>query len=174
MQRNDIQDGLQEDFEPGQLPPIGPDGAPEIPPQRRISAPAPRLCEAGPCVNYHRFEIQLDVTRPIAGRVEEGGKLAGDAPPMPFHTRVCHYCYPTVGIETDLGDLPVLSCNRWKPLSGGELVEMTNREEAFYRREDGQAFKTAFDTWIAEQTAERSELDNAAVEAVTIEEGAAP
>ena len=60
MRRNDVQDELQEGFEIGPLPAVGPDGAPDIPPLRDIPPPRPRLCEAGPCRNYHQFVIQLD------------------------------------------------------------------------------------------------------------------
>jgi hypothetical protein len=109
------------------------------------------LCEAGPCRNYHRFEIQLDVTRPIAERLEQNGKLAGEAPPMPFHVRVHHYCYPNQGIETDLGDLPVLSCNRWEPKIGVEIREEAARVDAFMASDDGHAYKTALDAWRDEQ-----------------------
>jgi hypothetical protein len=169
VQRNDVQDDLQEGFDPAPLPPIGPDGALELEPPRKMPDPPPRMCEAGPCVNYHRFEIQFDVTRPIAERVEEGGKLVGAAPPMPFHVRVFHYCYPTVGVETDLGDMPVLSCNRWEPISALEREDKTRVEDEFFASEDGKSYKTALDTWLANQKREQDETESIAVAGATQE-----
>ena len=169
MQHNDVQDDLQEGFDPAPLPPIGPDGALELEPPRKMPDPPPRMCEAGPCVNYHRFEIQLDVTRPIAERVEEGGKLVGAAPPMPFHVRVFHYCYPTPGVETDLGDMPVLSCNRWQPCTREQIAKEQGVIDAFYETEEGQAYHTALDAWLANQKREQQETEDVAVAAATTE-----
>lgn len=151
MKTIDVQDELQDDFEVGALPPIGPDGAPEIPALRKMTAPPPRLCEAGPCRNYHRLAIQMDVTRPIAGALEPGGKLVGEAPPQPFFVQVHHYCYPSPGIETQLGDLPVMECNRWEPRSGMEAEQDHERHAAFMRSAAGERYKTALDTWLEEQ-----------------------
>ncbi len=73
----------------------------------------PRLCEAGPCRHYHTMTIQLDAQQPHAERVD--GRLVEHG--RVFHTEQHHYCYPDVGIETNLGALPVLSCNRWVPIT---------------------------------------------------------
>lgn len=170
MQHNNVQDDLQDGFEPGQLPPVGPDGALELTPPRKMTSPPPRLCEAGPCVNYHRFEIQLDVTRPIAARVEPGGKLSGEAPPMPFHVRTFHYCYPTPGVETDLGELPVLSCNKWMPVDP-QMRELDDGMRAeFLATDAGQQYQTALDAWIANQ----QDAENVAVESSSIDDKEQP
>lgn len=127
MRKMDVHDELQAAFEVSPLPPIGPDGAPMPPPMRAIPPPRPRLCEAGPCRNYHRFAIQLDAARPRARTVPvalpEGTPGAQAVPggtvyqaPAAFHVQTHHYCYPTTGIEMPLGDLPVTECNRWDPI----------------------------------------------------------
>lgn len=115
MKTHDVQESLSEDFEPAQLA-IGPDGGMATHPPEPERAPPPRLCERGPCEHYHRFAIQMDVERGRGAEVLPGGKVVGQAPPAPFHVQVHHYCYPTVGVEMKLGELPVLECNKWNPL----------------------------------------------------------
>src|SRR5215470_2227374 len=121
----DLQDELADEFEPSPLPPIGPDGGPDLQPMQPSPEMHPRLCEAGPCVHYHTFQVQMDVQSPIAARVADGGVLAGAAPPQPFHVETHHYCYPDSGIEFKIGSLPVVTCNRWSPMLAGAHV---NRE----------------------------------------------
>lgn len=145
-----VQDSLADGFEPGPLPPMGPDGAPEIPPLRHLPVlEAPRLCEAGPCVNYHRFSMQLDAARPIADRLEEGGVLAGEAPPAAFHSETQHYCYPSPGVEMELGSLPVLECNRWEPVSPMRTNSRKAREHEYLSSEEGKAFIARAQAWEA-------------------------
>lgn len=137
---NDTQDDLQEGFEVAPLPPLAPDGAVTISPLRKLPTVAPRLCEAGPCVHYHCFEIQLDAARAIANELGENGTLIGEAPPQSFHTQTHHYCYPTTGVETKLGDLPVLKCNLWTPITLAEHNARNTRETEFYSTTNGQGF----------------------------------
>lgn len=170
VKRVDVQDALQDGFEPGALPPIGPDGAPDLPPLRPATDPPPRLCEAGPCVHYHRFEIQMDAQRAIGDRLEEGGRIVGNAPPQPFHVHTHHYCYPDTGIEMELGGLPVLTCNRWQPMTGGDHADRERTEEQFLASARGQKYKTALDAWIARQEANQKEIDDVAVAASTIDD----
>ena len=165
VQRNNAQDSLQEDFEPSALPPIGPDGAPEIPPMRKDAVPPPRLCEAGPCRHYHTFTIQLDAAQPIAAEVENG-RLIGRAPRPEMHIHVHHYCYPETGIETELGALPVLQCSRWEPLTPAEIRARADREAEFNESEAGQKFQTALDAWLQAQ----QDTDDVAVAASSIED----
>lgn len=153
------QDELQEGFEPSPFPPMAPDGALEIPPLRAVSDPPPRLCEAGPCRHYHRMVLQLDAQRPIANAIEPGGKLVGIAPEQPFHVNVHHYCYPDTGIETELGSLPVLECNRWEPFSDHEILASTNRKNDFLASARGKEFQTALDTWRQKQRELAVDLD---------------
>jgi hypothetical protein len=85
--------------------------------QRTLAPPHPRICEAGPCRNYHRLEDQID----------DGSTMGTPT----FHVRVTHYCYPSPGIEMPLGALPVVRCNRWDPI----VVEaMTDEDAALIRR----------------------------------------
>lgn len=149
MKTNDVQDDLQDGFEPSSLPPIGPDGAPALEPMRRLPVLMPSLCTAGPCMRYHEFSVQLDVTRPIGERYIDGGKIEGDAGPMPFHPQVHRYCYPTTGIETNLGDLPVVTCSAWRPLSAEENAKRMLPQQAFLASAAGKKFTADRDAYIA-------------------------
>lgn len=163
MKRIVAQDELAEGFEPGPLPPIGPDGAVHIPPLKKLPVlELPRLCEAGPCVHYHTFTLQLDAARPIADRVGEGGVLEGDAPAQPFHTQVHHYCYPTVGIETELGALPVLTCNLWEPRDPDGENNRRHAEDRWFATPQGQAYLQKRQAWEDQRQAEH----DAAIDAV--------
>lgn len=168
MKRNDIQDSLQEGFEPAPLPPIGPDGAVTIPPLRRMPVAAPSLCQAGPCIHYHRFVTQLEAARPIANELGEHGQLVGDAPEMPVHVQTHHYCYPTTGVETELGSLPVVECNKWAPVDPRVSSSRKASEEKFFATEQGQAFLRELAAFRGEQ-AETETVAVAASEAPTTE-----
>lgn len=152
MRTNDIHGDLHAELEPGPLT-AGPDGTIQLTQQARSIPPPPRLCAAGPCRHYHTFTIQLDAERALAGRVEQGGKLAGDAGPDPFYVRRHHYCYPTPGVETDLKDLPVLECSRWDP-DTYEARGIDDRREAFFRTRNGMTFKRELADWRAARAAE--------------------
>lgn len=165
----DVRDELAEGFEPSPLPPVGPDGALELPKLRVFREPPPRLCEAGPCHHYHRFEIQLDAQAPQGARLLEGGKIeplhdaAGEVVAMPgaLHTEVHHYCYPDAGVETILGDLPVTSCNRWNPKLPAELETERCIIEAFMRSRAGQAYQAELDAWDERQRTDQEDFDRA-------------
>lgn len=156
MKHVDATDDLVDDFEPAKVA-LGPDGAPDTGAFRPGDEPPPRLCEAGPCIHYHRFGIQMDAARPIAARVEPGGKLSGEAPPMPFYTRIHHYCYPTVGVETKLGDMPVIECNRWKPISEADREEAELDIAAFMDSDKGKDFFARLEAWKAEKAKEATD-----------------
>ncbi len=102
MKTKSVPDSLAEGFEPSPLPPVGPDGSLMIPTPLARAPVAPRLCELGPCRNYHRLESQA-----------QGHSFADGTEGL--HVQVSHSCYPSVGIEVELGDIPVLRCNRWAP-----------------------------------------------------------
>ena len=146
VRHNDVQDDLiGDELELGSI-----DGAPA----RKIIPPPPRLCEAGPCVNYHRFEIQLDAERPIAGAIEPGGRMTGAPPAQPFYVRVHHYCYPTVGVETELSGLPVLKCNRWQPKISREVSDLNERQRVFLESAAGRAYTHELAAWTTARAAE--------------------
>lgn len=153
MQRKDIQDELQDTFEPGPLPPLQPDGAVSIPALRPALNPPPRLCEAGPCIHYHHMVVQLDAARPIANELGVGGTLVGEAPPQPYHTEAHHYCYPNSGIETQLGSLPVIRCNLWQPKTVAEKTADEARLAEFIVRPDGQVHFARLAQWEQQQRA---------------------
>lgn len=92
------------------MPALGPDGAPMLERAHELPLAPPRLCEAGPCRHYHVMQVQLDAQQPLgSGPTGSVGSV--------FHTELHHYCYPEVGIETNLGGQPVLACNRWVPIT---------------------------------------------------------
>ncbi len=115
MRRRDVQNEMIDDFEPTVGLKLGPDGMQGMPERRDLPPEPPRLCLAGPCKHYHRMVIQLDAQQPGAERGPDGeivhhGRV--------FHPEIHHYCYPDVGIETNLGAHPVLECSRWTPVEG--------------------------------------------------------
>jgi len=125
-------DGLQEGFDLAAPTHIGPDGGPVMAPPVTRSPPRPSLCSAGPCVNYHRLEIQVEAEDPKAQlvpiRLPAGTPRTEAVPlgtlvhhPATFHTAVHHYCYPSPGIEIELGDVPVVTCNLHR---GGSLEDL--------------------------------------------------
>lgn len=171
---HDVQDEMQDGFEVGPVPAVGMDGSPIIEPVRAKPPPRPRLCEAGPCLNYHRFEIQLDAEDPRARTV--GTALPAGTPgvqvvpggavylaPAAFHLEVHHYCYPTVGVEMRLGSLPVLQCNRWHPISnlasGHTLGSREPDRLDFLRSDEGVAYLKAVADWDAARAKEQADAD---------------
>jgi hypothetical protein len=118
-------DALADGWEPSPPPHIGPDGLAIGPPSVESFPPYPSLCEAGPCQHFHRFEIQVEATSPLAQQVPielPDGHRVETTPagkvyrPLPvFHTRVERYCYPSSGIELELGSTSMVRCNRFKP-----------------------------------------------------------
>ncbi len=171
MRRQDVQDELQEGFEVGPVPGVGPDGAPELPPMRAAPPPRPRLCEAGPCQNYHRLEIQIDAEDPRAQTVPVSLPGVSRAVPVPggsvyqapaaFHTETHHYCYPAVGIEMVLGSLPVVRCNRWSPMVAGEWDPKETAREHFAVSPDGVRYQREVAAWEAARAAELAEAAEA-------------
>jgi hypothetical protein len=127
---------MADGFDASPAPAIGADGMPVMSASANKSDPPPRLCEAGPCRNYHAFKIQLDAERPLSG-----GEV--------FHTEAHHYCYPAVGIETRLGSLPVLQCSRWSPLTADELRDHARVEDDYWSTHEGKKHKEVLEAWMA-------------------------
>jgi hypothetical protein len=94
---------------PGKLPVIDP----------------PSLCEAGPCRNYHRVVSVLDAQDPVG----ETGET---------RRQITRACYPTAGIELELGETPVLTCSRWEP--DGEQARLDSLRAQFLKTPAGKAF----------------------------------
>jgi len=112
-------------FEPLVLPPAGPDGMiPAGPPGSLPILQPPSLCEAGPCRHYHRVASVMDA--------EDGG-TAGAA-----HRQITRACYPSPGIELEIGETPVLQCSRWEPDS--EQARLSSIRESFLRSAEGQVY----------------------------------
>lgn len=152
MRSVNVQDDLADGFETSALPPIGPDGAPRLESLRELPPEAPRLCTAGPCRHYHRFQIQLDAQNPMTERKPDGTVVNHG---RVFHVQTHHYCYPDVGIETNLGALPVLSCNRWVP-----LTSLLRRKRGIRRQ-----FERELERFVAQQApAEQPRANGAPVD----------
>jgi hypothetical protein len=113
MRSNDVRDDLQDGIDAAPMPAMAPDGGLAFTPARPIVEPPPRMCELGPCRHYHRLAVQMDAANPMSERRSDGSVVHHA---RLFHTQVSHYCYPDVGIETELGSLPVIECNRWVPI----------------------------------------------------------
>ncbi len=177
MRRIDVQDELKEGFEVSPVPAVGADGAPSLAPLRSVTPPHPRLCGAGPCRNYHRFEVQLDAAAPraqtVAVALPEGISGAQPVPggtvyqaPAAFHVETHHYCYPTVGVEMALGALPVIQCNRWDPLtytSSGEPEDrgLWGNRNAFWSSRAGTEHRAQVSAWQRAREAEVAEAREA-------------
>jgi len=164
---------MADGFELAPAPAAGPDGALGMPALRVLAPPRPRLCEAGPCRNYHRFEIQLEAANPRAQTVPvalpPGTLGAQEVPggtvyqaPATFHVETHHYCYPTPGVEMTLGSLPVTMCNRWNPYHDSitqDAGAMWDNRKAFMESPEGAAYRAAIADW---ESARAREIEDAA------------
>jgi hypothetical protein len=124
---------------------------------RDIPAPYPRLCEAGPCRNYHRLETEVDAESSLAFRVSTelpagtpGVQKLPDGsalyrPGSSFHVQVSHYCYPSPGIDMPLGSMPVVRCNRWDPIT--EDTEEDHHRFVFGNSTRGAAYAAEVIAW---------------------------
>lgn len=172
MKTQDPHSELQDGFEVAPPPPIGPDGAPQIPPQRADPPARPSLCQAGPCRRYHRLVVQVDAATPGAVRLPivlpDGTPGAQQTPqgtvyraPAAFHVQTHHYCYPDTGIEMPLGALPVVECNRWDPeqLTRDRGVSVSRSD--FGKSAAGLAYRDAVACWEEARAAEQAEAAEA-------------
>ncbi len=159
------QDDLPDGIEPAATPPVAADGGLEFTSIPRLLPPRPRLCEAGPCKNYHRFSIQMDAATPHTRKLPivlpEGTPGAQPVPggtvytsPAGFHVQVSHYCYPTSGVEMILGDLPVTECNRWAPIGDHDEDGAAVARDRFRRTSAGRAFVSQVRDWEHARAAE--------------------
>lgn len=103
MRTIDPQQALTDAFEPGPFPAMGADGAPVLSPIADLGVDAPSLCAVGPCRHFHRFETRMDAADAMDGTRR-------------FHVKAHRYCFPSPGIEADLGGEPVLACSSWVPV----------------------------------------------------------
>lgn len=164
MRRIDPGSDLQDGIEPAPPPNRNLDGTAIIPPARSEVPPRPTLCQAGPCRNYHRFATQVDAANPRAVRLPiapNGSPNGVYQAPAVFHVEVHHYCYPTVGIETNLGALPVTECNRWDPLSSSGADQMRARISEFMDTMEGRAHAQSIADWERARSAELEEAREA-------------
>lgn len=67
----------------------------------------------------------MDVQEPIVGS-------------DPLRRLVTRACYPTLGIEVELGEEPVLQCSRWEP--DNEQGRLGELRKQYLKTPDGKAF----------------------------------
>jgi hypothetical protein len=149
VKSTDVQDELAEGFEATALPPVAPDGGLELAPLQKAPRHPPRLCEQGPCRNYHTFKIELDSAKPIAVR-DASGTLTPQADGR-NHEETHHYCYPSPGIELKLGSLPIIHCNRWEPLSVHEVRNSQQRIDGWFEGQTGRSYLNELAAYRLEQ-----------------------
>jgi hypothetical protein len=113
---------------------------PAGPPRSLPLVQPPSLCEAGPCRNYHRVSSVMDA--------EDGGV------PGAAHRQISRACYPTPGIELELGETPVLQCSRWEP--DGEQARLDSLRSQYMKTPDGKVFA---EKMAAFEEAQRDESD---------------
>lgn len=175
MKTTDSPGDLSGGFEPAPGPGV---------PTPRVTPSHPRLCEAGPCINYHRLEVQVEAADPMArkvpvrlpvlkpGMVEvvDGTLYQG---PAVFHTAVSHYCYPSPGIEMPLGAVPVVQCNRWRPgerASNGDVLPWdfsSNGPGDFWQSREGKRYIAELTAW--QEARERAVADDQEAERLIAE-----
>ncbi len=156
MKHVDVRDDLADGFEIAALPPPGPDGGLDLPARRPDRRIPPSLCAAGPCKHYHRMVTQLDAQPPVAlpaRRARELGVLP-NAPPG-FSSEVHHYCYPTSGVETNLGSVPVIECSLYEPLHCTERERVESARRNFLATPAGQAYTAEIELWRSTLAADR-------------------
>lgn len=157
MKHLDVRDDLADGFEITKLPLPGPDGGLDLPPQRPPRRDPPRLCSAGPCKHYHRMVTQLDAQAPLAlpaRRARELGVLPDSMPG--FHTEAHHYCYPTAGVETNLGETPVVSCSLYEPVHMVERRRIDAARSNFLQTPEGQEYAAELERWRAALAEDRA------------------
>ncbi len=171
MKTQDPHSELQDGFELAPPPPIGPDGAPVIPPQQADSPARPSLCRAGPCVHYHRLVTQVDAENPRAVRLpialpvgtpgtEQTPQGTVYRAPAAFYVEVHRYCYPDVGIEMPLGSLPVVECSRWHP-EASRSTPASEAREHFHSSVRGRQFRAEVAAWEEARAAEAAQAAKA-------------
>lgn len=147
MQRSTLTSRFLSGFQPSQMPPRGPDGLiPAGPPSKLPVIDPPTLCEAGPCRHYHRVVSEMDVQQALDGT---------DAPVREQITRAC---YPSPGIELELGETPVFQCSRWEP-DMSEESRLNEQRKAFMKTPLGKQFAEDVAAFEAANAASKESYD---------------
>jgi len=165
MGSHDVRDDLAQGFELADPP-----SPANAEPLRDRRPPPPRLCEQGPCRHYHRFEIQVDAEDPRLIRVpdsvpktipgvQETPRGLVYQPPSSFHREVHHYCYPSDGVDTNLGSLPVLACNRWCPKTPSQEMDEEHCQGKFRLSDEWAEYTRRLAEWTRAREQERRDAD---------------
>lgn len=108
--------------------------------------------------NAQRVPVRLPVL-PVGAQAVPDGTLY--QAPATFHTSVSHYCYPSPGIEVTLGDTPVVSCNRWNPMSQIGALEAGYGARLFMSEDAGKEYQRQLDAWEAARAQEAQDASEA-------------
>jgi hypothetical protein len=68
--------------------------------------------------------------------------------------QITRACYPTPGIELELGETPVLQCSRWEP--DGEQARLDSIRQGFMKSADGRDFTAKMLAFEEREAAERA------------------
>lgn len=124
---------------PAQLPPMAPDGGPSpvaiaAPPPMPPATPELFVCLRGPCRHYWELVTHLESGNPADTWDAEEGLVdpqTGAAVRQP--RQINRTCLVHPGLETDLTDDLVYSCDRWDPLIPGErLLKRRDKNRHLY------------------------------------------
>jgi hypothetical protein len=107
--------------------------------------------------------VNADLPSGTPGVIKDGTRTLYRAPTS-YHTQTSHSCYPTAGIEFELGSLPIVRCNRWEPLgTNGKPM----RPAAYLRTTEGRAYTAEVERW--EEARKRELEEDAEVERLIAE-----
>jgi hypothetical protein len=80
----------------------------------------------------------------------------GGMPGAP-HRQITRACYPTPGIELEIGETPVLQCSRWEP--DGEQSRLDSLRSQYMKSPDGKVFAEKMVTFEQAQIDDEAEDD---------------
>jgi hypothetical protein len=83
---------------------------------------------------------------------EDGGT------PGQAHRQVTRACYPAVGIELELGEVPVLQCSRWEP--DNEQSRLDTLRADFLKKPEGKAFAAKVEAFEQAEAALADAVDD--------------
>lgn len=114
---------------------VGPDGVPAVGVGATAPVPAadPRLfiCLRGPCAHYWERESFMESGNPKETWEDMIDPATGARVRMP--RQLDRTCTAHPGTETDLTDQLVYDCNRWEPLTRGELKARDKRRRHYFK-----------------------------------------
>ena len=115
---------------------VAPDGGAVIPVGQPAAVPAATpenfICLRGPCRHYWHLETFMASGNP-KGTWGPGGLKDADGKPIRVPRQINRTCLAHPGTETELTEDCVYECNKWSPLTPGELGDREKRAEKYYK-----------------------------------------